>query len=117
METLWQDIRYGLRMLAKNPGFTAVALLTLALGIGANTATSAFWTPCFCDPFPSRNPIVSWPFGARIQKPEKPIAPSVIRTLPTCAPKTILSSPSQRLRMAVSPSPAQASRSCFTELS
>ena len=56
MSTLIQDLKFGLRMLAKNPGFTAVAVLTLALGIGANTAIFSLMNVIMLRELPVKNP-------------------------------------------------------------
>jgi predicted permease len=84
MTTLRQDLRYALRWLAKNPGFTAVAIATLALGIGANTAIFSVVRGILLRPLPYTEPeriVQVWETAERqgLRRDEIPFAPPVFR--------------------------------------
>ncbi len=80
METFWKDVQYGARMLARSPGFTLVAVLTLALGIGANTAIFSVVNGVLLRPLP-------YPEPHRIVQLWNSIPSAAVRAFPLSAPE------------------------------
>ena len=78
MQTLWQDLRYGARALLKKPAFTLIVVLTLALGVGANSAIFSVFNGIVLKPLPSKDPARL--VGFREYQPRR--VPRLARTEP-----------------------------------
>ena len=79
METLWQDLRYSFRVLARKPGFTVVAIITLALGIGANTAIFSVVNKVLLSRLPYEDPdriITLWESSPQTTTKQDKVAPA-----------------------------------------
>src|SRR5882724_6358509 len=71
METLIKDIRFGIRSLIKRPGFTSIAVITLALGIGANTAIFSVVNATLLRPLPFKDPeriVMVWGYIPKLAR-------------------------------------------------